>query len=249
MKITFAEKHPYTAIILIGLLCTFLTALGMAVPQIIGLAEKDVYITATGFLILSILAGLFIMGKSKRPLKDYGFHKNEKESTKKVWWYLPLVVIEIIPIIMYGFSSELSVEIYFILALFTIAIGFNEEIYFRGLALKLLEAKGNKAAIAGTSILFGVLHSANAFNGKTSFYLILQMFFAFLAGFILAEVVSITKSLWAPIIWHAAHDFISSTTNGAMDKTELILLAVQVVILLVYGIGIWRQSVKQSIPF
>ncbi len=37
MKKSYAQEHPYTSVILLGLLCTFMTALGTAIPQIIGL--------------------------------------------------------------------------------------------------------------------------------------------------------------------------------------------------------------------
>jgi membrane protease YdiL (CAAX protease family) len=106
--------------------------------------------------------------------------------------------------------------------------------------------KGSKKAIIWSSVIFGTLHLINALNGKDVLYLILQMLFAFLVGFVLAEIVSITKSLWVVIIWHGAHDFISFTTSEALDLSGLIVLAVQVAILLIFAIGIWKSSVKQE---
>lgn len=110
---------------------------------------------------------------------------------------------------------KITVQQYIILLFFTVAVGFNEEIYFRGLAFKFMEYKGRKKAIIWSSIVFGILHLANAFNGKNVLYLVLQMFFSFLVGFVLAEIVSITKSLWGIIFWHAAHDYIANITSDA----------------------------------
>ncbi|MDF2893147.1 MAG: Abortive infection protein, partial [Clostridia bacterium] len=172
----------------------------------------------------------------------YGFRQSEKNTSHNVWWYIPLLAVEILPIVIVGFNSDITVLQYIIVLFFTIAVGFNEEIYFRGLALKFMEEKGRKKAIIWTSIVFGVLHLANVLNGKNALYLILQMIFAFLVGFVLAEIVSITKSLWIVIIWHAAHDYISSITSDALDKTALVILAIQVGILSVYVICIWRRS-------
>lgn len=107
-----------------------------------------------------------------------------------------------------------------------------------------MREKGNKKAIIGTSILFGVLHLANAFNGKDTLYLILQLIFAFLVGFVLVIIVNITKSLWAVIIWHAAHDYIASITNDVLNSTGLIVLAIQVGILLLYGLYLWKQAMS-----
>ncbi len=241
MKKTFSQKHPYTSIILLGLLCTFMTALGTAIPQIMGFDIDLQIVITTVFLIISIAIGILIMKKSRLSIANYGFQKSKKDAYKKVLWYIPLLAIEIIPIAIAGFSSKVTVLQYFILLLFTVAVGFNEEIYFRGLAIKVMEEKGRKKAIIGSSILFGVLHLVNALNGKNMLYLVLQMFFAFLVGFVLAEIVSITKSLWVVIIWHAAHDYIASITSDTLDTTALIVLAIQVGILLIYAISIWKR--------
>ncbi|MDF2987148.1 MAG: Abortive infection protein [Eubacterium sp.] len=241
MKNTFIKKHPYIAATLAGLLCTFMTALGVAVPQIAGLKEYSIHAAATVFLLISIAIGILIMKRSKNSLADYGFKTSENRSISKVWWYIPLLAIEILPIAVYGFRPEITPVQYIILALFTIAIGFNEEIYFRGMALKFLMEKGTTKAILGSSVIFGVLHLINALNGKNVLYLVLQILFAFLVGFVLSEIASITKSLWIVIVWHAAHDFISNTTSDSLDSTALIILAVQVAILIVYAIGIWKK--------
>lgn len=242
MKQSFSKKHPYTSVILIGLLCTFMTGLGTALSQIIGLDTNEQIVVTTVFLIISIAIGIFIMIKSRFTIGDYGFRKSKKGAYYKVWKYIPLLAIEILPIAIVGFSSEVTMPQYIIILLFTVAVGFNEEIYFRGLAFKAMEEKGIKKTIIWSSIVFGLLHIANAFNGKSALYVVLQMFFAFLVGFVLSEIVSITKSLWVVIIWHATHDYIASITGDALDRTALIILAIQVGILLVYSIGIWKIS-------
>jgi membrane protease YdiL (CAAX protease family) len=223
-----------------------MTALGMAIPQIMGLDTNKIYIVATVFLVISIVLGIAIMKKSKLKIEEYGFRRSENRSHSKVWWYAPLLVIEILPITVLGFSSVITPIQYMILAFFTIAIGFNEEIYFRALALKFLQEKGRKKAIIWSSIIFGVLHLVNALNGKNVLYLVLQMLFAFLVGFVLAEIVSITRSLWIVIIWHAAHDFIAGITEESLDRKALIILAIQVAILLVYAMSIWKKSIVED---
>lgn len=247
MKKSFSQKYPYISIILIGLLCTFMTGLGMAISQIMEFDINAQIVVTTVFLIISIAIGLFIMKKSKFTIAEYGFQKSKKDAYKKLWWYIPLLVVEILPIIVAGLSSEVTVLQYIILLLFTIAVGFNEEIYFRGLAFKIMEEKGKKKAIIWTSIIFGVLHLFNIFNDKDILYLVLQMAFAFLVGIVLAEIVSISRSLWIVIIWHAAHDYIASITGEALDTTALIVLAIQVGILLVYAICIWKKSIADDV--
>ncbi len=246
MKKSYTQRHPYISVILLGVLCTAITAVGSAVPQIIGLSADAQYIVITGFLLISIAVGLGIMKKSRFTFSDYGFQLNGKGSGRKVWWYIPLILIELLPIGIVGFSSEVTGLQYIILLFFTIAVGFNEEIYFRGLAFKLMEEKGRKQAVIWSSVVFGVLHLANALGSKSTLYLILQMFFAFLVGIVLAEIVIITKSLWALIIWHTSHDYISGITGDALDRTALIILAIQIGILLVFAISMWQINKKED---
>ena len=248
MKQAYAQKHPYLFVILMGLLCTFITALGTAVPQIIGLELDAQLIVTTIFLLASVGMGIFLMRKSRYTLAEYGFRRSTKNIIPQVWWYAPLLLIEILPIAIVGFSAEITVKQYIILFFFTLAVGFNEEIYFRGLALKNMEEKGIRKAIIWSSAVFGVLHLINALNGKNTLYLVLQVIFAFLVGFVLAEIVSITKSLWIVILWHAAHDYISSITGDALDTKALIILAIQVAILLIYGAYLWKKS-KHNVQF
>lgn len=244
MKITFVKKHPYLASILIALLCTFLTASGMAIPQIMKLEMNTTYIIATIALVVSVMIGIYIMKRTSLTLQEYGFRLSENKSNRKVWWYIPLIMVEIVPIVVGGFSNKISFVQYIILVFFTIAVGFNEEIYFRGLVFQFLMVKGRKKAIIVSSIIFGSLHLINVLRGKSPLYLVLQMLFAFLVGIILAEIASITKSLWGIIIWHAAHDFIASITTETLDYTALIVLAIQVVILLIYAVDIWNSKIN-----
>lgn len=246
MKQSFVQKRPYAAAVLAGVLCTFMTALGMAVSQIAGLEGDAIYAGATVSLLISVIIGLIIMKRTGFTLAGFGFSRNEKGTANKIGWYIPLVVIEILPVALYGFDSSLTGVQLVILACFTISVGFNEEIYFRGFILKFLEQKGSKKAIIGSSVIFGVLHLINALNGKNTFYLILQMSFAFLVGLVLAEIVTITKSLWVPIIWHASHDFISGVTGDALDVKALILLGIQVAILIVYAVYMWKISTAKE---
>jgi hypothetical protein len=219
-----------------------MTALGIAVPKIMRLDDNWQIVIATFFLVISIGIGILIMSRSRFSLSEYGFRKSEKNAFRKVGWYIPLLALEILPIVLIGFESEVTVLQYIILLFFTTAVGFNEEIYFRGLILKLIREKGIKKAIIWSSVIFGILHLANSLNGKNALYLILQVMFAFLVGIVLAEVVCITKSLWAVIIWHAVHDYIATITSDTLDTLALIVLAIQVGILLVYSICIWKRS-------
>ena len=119
MKKSFRIKHPYIAAKLNALLCTFMTALGAAVPQIIGLDIDMQLIVTTLFLIISVIIGIMIIKNTNIKFSNYGFRLNEKNSYRKVWYYIPLIIIEIIPIVFAGMSSNITAMQYITLLFFT----------------------------------------------------------------------------------------------------------------------------------
>lgn len=248
MKERFRKRHPYISGIGVAILCTFMTALGTAIPQILRLQTEMQLIVTTIFLIFSVFIGLIIIKNTKLSFIECGLRLQNRNTLKKVWYYIPLILIEIIAILLSGFSSEITVKQYIVLLFFVIAVGFNEEIYFRGIVYNLLLIKGSKTAIIFSSIIFGVLHLANALNGKNLMYLILQMIFAFLVGFVLAEIVNISKSLWFIIIWHAIHDYIASVTDEKLDTKAIVILLLQVSVLFIYAIIMWKKVSKEHKP-
>ncbi|WP_068784534.1 CPBP family intramembrane glutamic endopeptidase [Paenibacillus phocaensis] len=128
------------------------------------------------------------------------------------------------------------------LVLFTVAVGFNEELYFRGLSFSFLSRIGRKQAVIGSAVVFGVLHAANALSGTNPLEVLLQIAFAFLAGLALALIVSITRSLWIGIVWHTVHNFLSFSSEMVFDRTALVVVSAQVFILLICTVGLWKRG-------
>lgn len=236
-------RHSYWNAILAGVVCTVFTAIGAVLSQIIAIGEIGQLAVMAAAVILSALIGAVTMKKTHCSMHEYGFNKGIDHNIRAVWFYIPLLLVEILPIILFGFQ-EATLQMALILALFTVGVGFNEEIYFRGLAFRSLSEKGMKQAVIGSSVIFGVLHAANAFGGKDLLNLATQISFAFLVGFVLAEIVSITKNLWIAILWHAAHDFIAMSAQSGPGERELLLGALQTTILLVYAVGLWKKAVN-----
>jgi uncharacterized protein len=242
MTKTFTQRHPYWAAVIAAVICTFFSALGSAVSQIVEAEGAAAYAIMTGGVAASLLTGLLLMRTSGFSPWQLGFRKPSEGSLKQVWLYLPLVLLEIVPIIMYGSIVSHTLGFYAVLALFTLAVGLNEELYFRGLVFSFLSRKGAQHAVVGSSIIFGVLHAVNALSGTNIWHVLLQIAFAFLVGLVLALIIRITKSLWVGILWHAVHNFLSYCTEVEIDRTALIVVGAQVLILLIYAIGLWKKS-------
>jgi len=243
---SFIHKHPYGAAILAALICTFLTSVGAAITQIAVLDDIPGYLVMSVTVACSILIGFLLMARSGQRLTFYGFRKPSSGSVKKVWLFAPLLLLEIVPLVLFAPKFQEAGAFYLVLILFTILVGINEEVYFRGLVFGFIRQKGPKAAVIGSSIIFGVLHSVNALSGTNPWAVLLQIAFAFLAGLVLALIVSITKSLWIGILWHTVHNFISFVTETSLNRTALIVVGVQVLVMLVYAIGLWRAGTREQ---
>ncbi len=243
MKQPFSKRRPLTAAILVALLCVAFTAFGSALSQILALPDTTGYLLIAAFLIVSTLVGLLLMKRSSATLAQYGFGGRPFAGAAGVWFYLPLVLIEILPLAIYSVEKGHNAGYYAAMLLFTVAVGFNEETYFRGLALHFLQNKSTRWAVWGSSVIFGLLHSANLLGGKDMLYTVLQILFAFLVGLVLAELMVRTGSLWVLIIWHAAHDFISYITPEVLDTGALVLLGAQVAILLAYLVVLQKKRI------
>lgn len=242
MSTNFVRKHPYIAALIAALICTFLTAVGSAAAQIAELAEISAYLVMTASVILSVLAGMWLLRRSGFSAKEAGFRSPASGTVRSIWFGVPLLLMEVIPLVAYGPAFTRPGAEYAALALFTIVVGFNEELYFRGLVFSFLTGKSRKQAVFGSAVIFGVLHAANALSGTNPAEVLLQIAFAFLAGLVLALIVSITRSLWIGIVWHTVHNFLSFSTEAAFDRTALAVVSAQVLILLIFAIGLWKRG-------
>lgn len=188
----------------------------------------------------SVLLAVLYIWRSKYSFSGVGFRKMEPGVFKKFMYFLPAIVMEAIGLVV-GFK-KISVGFVAAVFFFTLAVGFAEEIYFRGIILKVLDGMGIKTAVVLSSIIFGVTHLGNIAGGANIFETLLQVVFAFIIGIVFAEMFIISKSLIPVIIWHFLHDFTSFLQVAPEVNTVLILLtALQTVILIIYAIFMWRN--------
>lgn len=252
MKEELYKTHPYIMSICIALLMTFIIVVGNVISII---TKMNLYLNGAGYYlilsianIINILIAILLMKKSDYSFKEYGFQKIKKTDISAAWFLIPLVIEVVLPVICAGFNNELSVVYYLITLLFTVTVGFTEEMFFRGLILKYISIKGVRKAIIWSAIIFGIVHLSTALRGDNISVVIIRIIFAVLFGIVCAELVFLTKSIWIPIIWHAIHDFISYTTNATFtigslstSTSVLIIELLQFFVLLVVAVGIWNK--------
>jgi len=237
------------------LLSILFTLLALVFPTIAGviIAVKNISSLSSICLIQfiafagGVLVTLWIMKKSKFSFQDFGFRKFKAEV-----WIAVIVVSELVPFLN-GITDKdgFSAQYVFILLLLVIAVGFCEELIFRGLIFKYLSAKGLKVAILGSSILFGIGHLANLASDHNLLLVSIQIVFAFLFGLVCAEIVAKTKSIIIPIVWHATHDFIAFLTDSEPNVLSVSIYVLHCLLLIGLAIYFWRAlfSKKETTEF
>ena len=205
--------------------------------------NKSVVLQAIA-VTLSIVTGFILVQVLKCKFHEIGFRSLKKDSIKSVLYFIPFIAIEAVSFIAEPITSVSRGRVV-ILLIFTLLVGLNEELYYRGMLMRVLSQLGVKKAIIISSVLFGLGHAASALGGYAPQYVVLQILFAFLFGFVSAEFLVITKSVWPLIIWHFIHDFIGyliGDVGETISGISMISLAVQTVILLVTALLYWKKA-------
>ena len=119
--------------------------------------------------------------------------------------------------------------------------GFFEEMFFRGVIMRVLRPKGVWVAVLLSSLLFGLAHSTNLFLRFSGQPVIvgLQIIGVFTFGIGYAALRLRTNTIWPLIILHAATDMFLAV--GLLPT--LLIAPIQDTILLVYGLFlIWSMQ-------
>ncbi|MGL6201462.1 MAG: lysostaphin resistance A-like protein [Lachnospiraceae bacterium] len=242
----FETKRPILMSVLYTVLVLVFPVIAGTIITIFSLGEVMSKLVQAGCFALAVVVVYIIIKRKANSLYNVGFQRPAAKSAGKAILYIPLLAVEVLPLI-YGFEEGLSLPLLVAALLVTICVGLAEELYFRGLILKTIRQENLWLAIILSSVLFGVGHLSNLAAGASVGGTILQVIFAFFFGLVAAEISILTESIFIPIIWHTVHNFISFTSATWPKTSELILFAVQCVVLLGYGIYLWKAIRRNSI--
>ena len=166
-------------------------------------------------VIVSILlsAILFVWIKNNGLFYKYGLCGSRIPASKMLY-YIPMILMISVNL-WYGISMNLSVAetLFYIISM--LAVGFLEEIIFRGLLFQAMCKDGVKTAVIVSSITFGIGHIVNLINGSGAELLsnILQVGYAIAAGFLFTVIFYKTKSLLVCIGTHSILNALSVFGN------------------------------------
>ena len=151
------------------------------------------------------LALIILMLCLKR-VSYYGLCK--AEHTKELLYFIPLALIVSVNLWSGININNTPTEIIFH-TLNMLNIGFIEEIIFRGFLFRMMEKDSPRAAIAVSSITFGIGHIVNLFNGADLVPTLLQVCYATAVGYLFVIIFHKSKSLIPCIIAHSVNNALS----------------------------------------
>ncbi len=175
--------------------------------------DSPVMLILTGFSLLGSFAALWVATKfiDRKPLMSIGLSVKDKANEMLIGLgfalafigglFLVLWLIGAINITGYvGFKPGV-----FIVSIMLFMAAFDEELILRGYILNnMMDSTSNRwIALAGSSLLFALLHSGNTNVWSTW----VPMTELFAAGFILGISYTFTKNLWFPTFFHFGWNF------------------------------------------
>ena len=201
-------------------------------------------------VVVSILlsAILFIWMQNNNLFRKYGLCRSQIPASKMLY-YIPLILMMSVNL-WYGASMNLSIAetVFYIISM--LAVGFLEEIIFRGLLFQAMCKDRVKMAVIVSSITFGMGHIVNLINGSGADLLsnVLQVGYAIAAGFLFTVIFYKTKSLLACIGTHSVLNALSVFGNETAMTAgkEIISAAALAGISILYTIYILKLDGNRS---
>ena len=138
-------------------------------------------------------------------------------------WAIPVVFVLMIAV---QFSRarwslfDRRAIVFMILA--TAVVGLSEELLVRGVFVDLLLESGYDLRWIAviSSVVFGLLHGLNIFNGQSAKTTIVQVVLTSLIGLGLFAALVVSGTLWLPILIHFLMDFAVIARGGTVNEDD-----------------------------
>lgn len=172
-----------------------------------------------------LLSGvLFAFLAKNRLCAANGLCRPSVGSARGALFYIPLAVLPLFNLLC-GIAPTLPFAEILLYVLTMLAVGFLEEVIFRGLLFNAMRRETPRAAVIVSSITFGFGHIVNLINGSGVDLLsnLLQVLYATCAGFMFVMLYLRTESLIACILAHGIFNA-TSAFSAPPPSTEVHIL-------------------------
>ena len=198
----------------------------------------------TAFMCMSLVVPLAYRKAKNISPRELLLTGIDKSGVRTSLFYLPLVVV-LLPMVVTGVGLS---KIGYTLAtlLFTLSVGVAEELFFRGVILRLLGKNFSViAAVFISALIFGIAHASGAFVASSPVMVWLAILNALLFGWLAAETALITKNIIPLMIFHCLFDFFTYqmlATGGAMITVYAVRGTLMTIVAVYLMIGLKKKA-------
>lgn len=197
----------------------------------------------TVIVSLLITFFLFLYIKRKDLMEKYGLKRVEGKS-RDYLYFIPLILLSSVNL-WFGVRMNMPLISSILYALTMILAGIIEEILFRGMLYKEMAKSNEKSAMVVSSLLFGVGHIVNLFNGSGAELVanMCQVVYAVSVGFMFVMLFKKSGSILPCIVTHSLLNLLSTFNNG--EKANIYIIPVSlfiVVVSVLYSIYLYRKK-------
>ena len=213
-------------------------SLGDNLSRMIGV-EK--FITVIVSILITIFLFLYI--KRKDLIEKYGLKRVEGKS-REYLYFIPLILISSVNI-WFGVKMNMPIMGSIFYAFTMIFAGIIEEILFRGMLYKEMAESNEKSAMIVSSLLFGVGHIVNLFNGSGAELVanMCQVVYAISVGFMFVVLFKKCGSIIPCIITHSLLNALSTFNNEEMANRFIIPVSLfMVIVSVLYSIYLFKKK-------
>lgn len=201
----------------------------------------------TSVALAALAALLVFLLRTDHRLGQSGIRRVEPGTLPRTLYYLPLFAMAFVQYAK-GLAPDLGVGTLVTAVLLVTAVGFIEELLFRGFLLRALMGRGNRTrAIVVSGVTFGVGHVVNLLRGYSVADQGLQLVAAVLIGTALAYCVVLTGSILPGVAFHALFNLSGTITNHS-TSADLATVAVIAVGMIVYLPFLHSQMLRAASP-
>lgn len=234
-------RRPYLFTFLIVIMIMVVTGASGAGAAVSGLPTSDFELGAE--VVLAVLAAVGLT--RLHSWRDVGFRPLARARDLRLYWVPLFPVLPVLAPAVSGLTRIGLGQLGVYLALAGL-IGFVEEVFFRGLILRSLAARGALRAAIVSSVLFGLMHSVNVLFGADPAATLLQAGYATAMGFSFATVTLRTGVIWPLIIIHGSINAAGFVTAGGTISTGVTSADVMVSAIYIVGFTIYGVIVLQT---
>jgi membrane protease YdiL (CAAX protease family) len=239
MRAPAKPKHPIRTTLLLELIIIAVYIAAGAAATLLDLGVLTLYYYAN--VLLVIFAVILLYSGQNRQTVGMTLPRSLRTWAIFGVAFIPALVNLITGgIHLASFNEALN---FFLLALM---VGFAEEVFFRGLMLRSMLAKGRWAAVIVTAVLFGLTHALNMFAGANTTYTLLQIGYALAIGFCFAAMALHTGTIIPLILAHFLTDLLGFWAGGlgTAEPTTIDFAISIAYVLLFTAYGIWLMKRK-----